>query len=160
MAKLQHELRDGIHGFILFDQLEKRLIDSVPMQRLRCIHQLAMCYQVYPGATHMRFEHSLGVMEVATRIFERVFTRRLDDAVYRRLKEELEPERKRYWWRVVRLAGMLHDVGHLPFSHAAEKALLPEGWNHERITAEILRNSEIASTLKNEKPPINPETSR
>lgn len=126
MAKLMHELRDGIHGFILFDQLEKRLIDSAPMQRLRCIHQLAMCYQVYPGATHKRFEHSLGVMEVATRIFDRVFDRRLDDAIHQRIKEELEPDRKRYWRRVVRLAGMLHDVGHLPFSHAAEEALLPQ----------------------------------
>ena len=66
MSKQIHEVRDGIHGFILFDQLEKRLIDSAPMQRLRCIHQLAMCYQVYPGATHKRFEHSLGVMETAT----------------------------------------------------------------------------------------------
>lgn len=157
MAKLMHELRDGIHGFILFDQLEKRLIDSAPMQRLRCIHQLAMCYQVYPGATHKRFEHSLGVMEVATRIFDRVFDRRLDDAIHQRIKEELETDRKRYWRRVVRLAGMLHDVGHLPFSHAAEEALLPEGWNHERVTAEMLRQSEIADILKSEKPPIDPE---
>lgn len=157
MAKLQHELRDGLHGFILFDQLEKRLIDSAPVQRLRCIHQLAMCYQVYPGATHMRFEHSLGVMEVAARVFDRVFDRRLDDAVHRRIEEELDPDRRNYWRRVVRLAGLLHDVGHLPFSHAAEDALLPEGWNHERVTADILRHSEIATILKGEKPPIDPE---
>jgi HD superfamily phosphohydrolase len=157
MPKLMHELRDGIHGFILFDQLEKRLIDSAPMQRLRCIHQLAMCYQVYPGATHKRFEHSLGVMEVATRIFDRVFDQRLDDAIHQRIEEELEPDRKRYWRRVVRLAGMLHDVGHLPFSHAAEEALLPDGWNHERVTAEMLRHSEIAEIFKSEKPPIDPE---
>jgi uncharacterized protein len=157
MPKLIHELRDGIHGFILFDQLEKRLIDSAPMQRLRCIHQLAMCYQVYPGATHKRFEHSLGVMEVATRIFNQLFNQRLDDETHKRIKEELEPDRKRYWLRVVRLGGMLHDVGHLPFSHAAEEALLPEGWSHERVTAEILRNSEIGATLRSEKPPIDPE---
>ena len=68
MPKLTHEVRDGVHGFILFNQNEKRLIDSAPVQRLRCIHQLAMCYQVYPGTTHKRFEHSLGVMEVAGRI--------------------------------------------------------------------------------------------
>ncbi len=65
MAKVRHEVRDGVHGFVRFNNLEKRLIDSKPFQRLRCIHQLAMCYQVYPGATHTRFEHSIGVMEVA-----------------------------------------------------------------------------------------------
>ena len=74
MAKTRHEVRDGIHGFIEFNNLEKRLIDSVPFQRLRNIHQLAMTYQVYPARTHKRFEHSLGVMEVASRIFDRIFS--------------------------------------------------------------------------------------
>lgn len=157
MPKQTHELRDAIHGFILFDQLDKRVIDSAPMQRLRCIHQLAMCYHVYPGATHKRFEHSLGVMEVATRIFDRLFDGRLPDKVQERIAGELEPQRKAYWRRVVRLGGFLHDVGHLPFSHAAEEALLPEGWNHERITAEVIRHSEIGTILKSERPPIDPE---
>ncbi len=79
MSKVRHEVRDGLYGFIEFDNLEKELIDSEPFQRLRSIHQLAMCYQVYPGATHKRFEHSLGVMEVATRIFDSVFSRRLPE---------------------------------------------------------------------------------
>lgn len=157
MAKLRHELRDGIHGLIHFDQLEKQLIDSAPFQRLRCITQLAMCYQVYPGATHKRFEHSLGVMQTATRIFDQLFERRLSDAIDERIRAELESDQKQYWRRVVRIAGMLHDVGHLPFSHAAEDALLPEGWNHERITAEILRHSEIADILRSATPSINPE---
>jgi HD superfamily phosphohydrolase len=157
MGKLLHEVRDAIHGLSSFDQFEKRLLDSAPMQRLRCIHQLAMCYQVYPGATHKRLEHSLGVMEVATRIFDRLFQSRLPDKVQERIADELEPDRKRYWRRVVRLAGMLHDVGHLPFSHAAEEALLPETWNHERLTAEIIKGSEIGSILKSERPPIDPD---
>lgn len=74
MAKLTHEVRCGIHGFIRFNNLERRIIDSRPFQRLRDVHQLAMTYQVYPGATHTRFEHSLGVMEFATRIFDSVFS--------------------------------------------------------------------------------------
>ena len=49
--KYRHELRDGVHGFVGFDNVEKRLIDSWPFQRLRNMHQLAMCYQVYPGAS-------------------------------------------------------------------------------------------------------------
>src|SRR5690242_13255610 len=148
MSKVQHEVRDVIHGFVRFNNLEKRLIDSAPFQRLRGIHQLAMCYQVYPGATHKRFEHSLGAMEVADRIFRAVFDVAVPDAVRERIADELEPRRKENWRQVVRVAALLHDIGHLPFSHAAERALLPEGWNHERITAEMIRGSEIADILR------------
>lgn len=157
MARIRHEVRDGLYGFIEFDNLEKQLIDSAPFQRLRCIHQLALCYQVYPGATHKRFEHSLGVMEIAARIFDTVFNQRISDQVQDRIADKLEPQQKAYWRRVVRVAALLHDVGHLPFSHAAEEALLPPDWNHERLTAEIIRQSEIAGILQSEKPPINPE---
>ena len=158
MAKTRHEVRDGIHGFIEFNNLEKSLIDSMPFQRLRNIHQLAMSYQVYPGATHKRFEHSLGVMGVATRIFDRIFDRRLGDRVQDRIAEELEPASKKdYWKSVLRISALLHDVGHLPFSHAAESELLPPGWDHERLTAEIIRHSEIAVLLNSARPPIDPE---
>jgi len=155
MLKLEHEVRDGIHGFILFDRLEKALIDSKPMQRLRCINQLAMSYQVYPGATHKRFEHSLGVMELATRIFDQLFRKRISDEIQKRIGLELDDAHRAYWRHVVRLAALLHDIGHLPFSHAAENDLLPEGWNHERITAEMIRHSEIVGILCDE--PIKPE---
>lgn len=148
VKKLRNEVRDAVHGLIEFNDLEKRLIDSAPVQRLRSIHQLAMCYQVYPGATHKRFEHSLGVMDLVGRIFDRVFDERsMSGGVRERLKEYLEPEVLGYWKQVLRVAALLHDVGHLPFSHAAEKDLLPNGWNHERITAHIIRESEIASIL-------------
>jgi HD superfamily phosphohydrolase len=157
MPKVRHEVRDVLYGFIDFDNLEKELIDSAPFQRLRGIHQLAMCYQVYPGATHKRFEHSLGVMEAATRIFDGVFNRRLNDKVHERIENELEGDRKGYWRRVLRLAALLHDVGHLPFSHGAEEDLLPVGWNHERLTAEIIRHSEIGQILRDARPIIDPE---
>jgi uncharacterized protein len=159
MGKIRHEVRDCLYGFIEFDDLEKELIDSAPFQRLRAIHQLAMCYQVYPGATHKRFEHSLGVMEVATRIFKSVFgeQKRIRDQVFDRIERELEPDRIGHWSRVLRLAALLHDVGHLPFSHAAEEELLPAGWNHERLTAEIIRHSAIGRILRNAKPMIDPE---
>jgi uncharacterized protein len=57
--KVSHEVRCPIHGFIRYNNLERDLIDSAPVQRLKHIHQLAMTYQVYPGATHRRFEHSI-----------------------------------------------------------------------------------------------------
>jgi len=58
MAKDVHEIRDPIHVFIRLDSQERKVVDSRPFQRLRYIHQLAMTYLVYPGATHKRFEHS------------------------------------------------------------------------------------------------------
>ena len=158
MAKTKHEVRDGVHGFIEFNNIEKQLIDSMPYQRLRNIHQLAMTYQVYPGATHKRFEHCLGVMEIASRIFDRAFDKRLDDNVQARIADQLEPaDKKSYWKSVIRAAALLHDVGHLPFSHAAEAVLLPDGWDHERITADIIRHSEIADILRSGRPQIDPE---
>src|SRR5439155_3625141 len=70
VMKYTHEFRDPIHTFISVRTDERRVIDSMPFQRLRNIHQLALTYLVYPGATHKRFEHSLGVMELASRIFD------------------------------------------------------------------------------------------
>ena len=70
MVKNIHEIRDPIHVFIRLDSDERKVLDSPPFQRLRHIHQLALTYLVYPGATHKRFEHSLGVMELASRIYD------------------------------------------------------------------------------------------
>lgn len=157
MAKLWHEVRCGIHGFIRFNNLERTLIDSRPFQRLRDIHQLAMTYQVYPGATHTRFEHSLGVMEFASRVFDSVFAEeKLTGELKDRLGDHLKRETLDYWRSVVRVAGLLHDVGHMPFSHAAED-LLPPGWNHERVTAEMIRNSDIAKALSSVRPAVEAE---
>ena len=58
---------------------------------------------------------------------------------------------------MVRIAALLHDIGHLPFSHAAEQDLLPEGWSHERLTAEMIRQSEIADILRDARPQVEPE---
>lgn len=157
MAKTRHELRDVIHEFVHFNNVEKSLIDSSPFQRLRSIHQLAMSYEVYPGASHRRFEHSLGVMEVAGRIFDAVFDRPIDQRVLDRISDEMQGANKSYWKNVLRAGALLHDVGHLPFSHAAEKTLLPEGWDHERMTAEIIRNSELKGILEDPSPPIKVE---
>jgi len=119
------KIYDSIHGFIRFDDLEGELIDSLPFQRLRHLHQLGIAFLVYPGATHSRFEHSLGVMHLASEIFDRL---EIDDP---------------YWKRIVRFAALCHDLGHLPFSHVAEKALLGEG-GHEKWTIEVVRSPYLA----------------
>jgi HD superfamily phosphohydrolase len=69
-TKRSHEIRDPIHTFIKVDNRERDVINSRPFQRLRHIHQLALAYLLYPGATHRRFEHSLGVMELAGQVFD------------------------------------------------------------------------------------------
>jgi len=138
MKKRTHEIRDPIHTFVRVDSDERDVVDSPPLQRLRHIHQLAMSHLVYPGATHKRFEHSLGVMELAGRVFD-VIT---DSAnVYHDSVRQMLPgdEQLRYWRRVLRMAALCHDVGHLPFSHAAEEELLPNGWDHERLTVKIIQ---------------------
>lgn len=111
-----------------------------------------MSYHIYPGATHKRFEHCLGVMEVASRIFDSLFKDRQDDNITRLIAQRLTE--LDYWRRVVRISGLLHDLGHLPFSHAAEKELLPSGWNHERFTAEIIRHSPIKDIFEKYRPQI------
>jgi HD superfamily phosphohydrolase len=145
VPKRHNEVRDPVHVFIEFDQAERAVIDSRPFQRLRDIHQLALSYLVYPGASHKRFEHSLGVMEVAGRIFD-VVTRpdKVNDAVRDVIPEHGGPEHQ-YWRTVLRIAALCHDLGHLPFSHAAEEALLPDGWDHERLSREIIHSPEMAA---------------
>jgi HD superfamily phosphohydrolase len=123
-AKISHEVRCPIHGFIRFNNLERSLIDSRPLQRLKHIHQLAMTYQVYPGATHRRFEHSLGVMDLAGRAFDSLMRREKLPYGAALMAEAADDDARGYWRQVLRIAALLHDTGHLPFSHAAESELL------------------------------------
>jgi HD superfamily phosphohydrolase len=67
------------------------------------------------------------------------------------------PHQLGYWRRVVRLAALCHDVGHLPFSHAAEHDLLPQGWNHERLTFDLINSQEMRAIFQNSVPPVNPD---
>jgi len=144
MLKNVHEFRDPIHVFVRCDSAEREVIDSTPVQRLRHIHQLAMSYLVYPGATHRRFEHSLGVMELAGRVFDVVTQRgNISDGVCDQLPPIIDRDKLNYWRRVLRMAALCHDIGHLPFSHAAEKELLPEGCSHEQLSRAIILSQEM-----------------
>ncbi len=151
-----HEIRDPIHTFIRVDSDERMVVDSAPVQRLRHIHQLAMTCLVYPGATHRRFEHSLGVMELAGRVFDVVTAPgNLDDSVRKLAGDELDvPERRLSWRRALRIAALCHDIGHLPFSHAAERELLPEGWNHEQLTIALIRSPEMEDVWRRMRPQV------
>ena len=157
MTKAIHEIRDPIHGFIRLDSDERKVLDSRPMQRLRHIHQLATTFLVYPGATHKRFEHSLGVMELAGRAFDILTDRRNVDSDARDAFEELELEDKlQYWRRTLRMAALCHDLGHPPFSHASED-LLPSGMTHEDYTKRIIECDEMKSIWETNTPPLRTE---
>lgn len=139
------KIYDSVHGFIPFDEFEKELIDSLPFQRLHYIHQLGIAYLVYPGATHTRFEHSLGVMSLATIMFEKICKSVRPDVFHfvpRKGSSDFL-----YWRRVLRMAALCHDLGHLPFSHVAEKDLLGAE-NHEDWTLKIIDSSHLASVWK------------
>lgn len=157
MTKRVHEFRDPIHQFIRAETDERRVIDSPPFQRLRHIHQLAMTYLVYHGATHRRFEHSLGVMELADRIYDTVTQpHNLHDAT-RKLVPERSSAEHGYWRRALRVAALCHDMGHLPFSHAAEADLLPKDWDHERLTTEMIRSPSMKDVWNSMTPPVRTE---
>jgi len=144
MGSQLHEIRDPIHVFVRLDSDERKVINSAPYQRLREIHQLAMTYLVYPGATHKRFEHCLGVMELASRIYDVVTDQsNLHGGTVRALVSSQSGHKLSYWRSVLRMAALCHDLGHLPFSHAAENELLPKGWNHERLSLEIIRDEKM-----------------
>lgn len=136
------KIYDSLHRFIHVDELETKLIESPPFQRLNYIHQLGMAFLVYPGGTHKRFEHSLGVMEIATRIYDHITI--LDPKRCPKKVLDLVPivgtKEHLYWRRVLRMAALCHDMGHLPFSHSAEYRLLGEG-GHEMWTLHIIRSS-------------------
>jgi len=154
MSKRVHEVRDAIHVFIAFDDDERRIIDSPAFQRLRHIHQLALTYKVYPGASHKRFEHCLGVMHLTGRVYDAI-TRsdKISDAVRESMPDRGQNDHG-YWRTVVRMAALCHDLGHLPFSHAAEDELLPTGVDHERITWEIVHSAPMQHLFCAITPPV------
>ena len=155
MTKLTHEIRDPVHQFVRFDEQERRVIDSSPVQRLRHIHQLATTYLVYPGATHRRFEHSLGVMELAGRVFDVITNREnVHPAVAEAIPEIRETKWHPYWRQILRMAALCHDLGHIPFSHAAESALLPKGWSHERLSVDLIRADLMSDVWEKAVPPM------
>ena len=104
-------VRDPIHDFVRLDPHEVGVWDTPIVQRLRGIHQTALTCLVYPGLTHSRFEHSLGVFHVAERMLESL--KRSSSA------PDIEPQT----CLEVRLAALLHDVGHVAFSHLGDVLL-------------------------------------
>jgi uncharacterized protein len=149
------ECRDPVHGFVYLSKAEWAIVDCPTFQRLRDIRQLAMAHLVYPGATHTRFEHSLGCLHLSDLIY-RAIGRQVDQGAcpdfgwaFRKSDEKHKRGRQ-----LLRLASLLHDVGHTPFSHTGEN-LMPEVTDdgkkrritHEDMTARLIRETEISRKL-------------
>lgn len=121
-------VKDAIHGNIPVDDFEKKIMDTAGFQRLRRIRQLGVTYLVYPGATHTRFEHSLGTMQMASRICSQL---------------GIDGEEK----EKVRTYALLHDIGHTAFSHESEKALSGLFGSHEEIGKKRMGSGELNEIL-------------
>lgn len=158
-------ISDPVHGTIGLSELEVNVVNSRVFQRLRNVKQLGLAHYVFPGADYPRFSHSLGVCHITGRVLESLETKgvEIDRAAFQRF----------------RLAALLHDVGHYPFSHsmevpienhyketliinqgeesesgAEETAAVVPYFNHESVGKEILlRDSELNSILRNEYEP-------
>ncbi len=120
---LMRRVRDSIHDYIDLDELESSLVDTEPYQRLRWIKQLGSANLVYPGANHTRLEHSIGVSHLAKQMA--IQSEVPDDEIH-----------------LVSIAGLLHDLGHSPYSHLADE--LPFGKDHVEVTQDIVNDSQIS----------------
>ncbi len=125
-------VRDPLWSNIRVERDLRAVIDTPVVQRLRYVRQLGHAFLVYPGATHTRFEHALGAYHLARRALDHLGEVAGQAAV--------GPDDG----RIVRLAALLHDIGHYPFSHALEEAGLPR---HEALAERRLADPELAAAL-------------
>ena len=110
------EIRDPIHGMITISPQEGKILDSPAFQRLRRIKQLGFSELSFPGAVHNRYIHSVGACHLAGVAFDAIFSK--ND-----LKFNLSLGQKKTLRQTLKLAALLHDVGHGPLSHSSEKAM-------------------------------------
>ena len=140
---------DPVHGYIPFvstagmpagEVAEQQIIDHPWSQRLRHIHQLQTAWWVFPSAEHMRFQHVLGTMHLASRAVE---------CWYDSLRDSCDSVPSRaYVESLLRMAALLHDVGHGPFGHFFDDHYLAQwGITHEDIGARIIE-SELGELLR------------
>jgi HD superfamily phosphohydrolase len=132
--KFVGEITDPIHKNIKFTLVEKELIDTFIFQRLRRIRQLAGAHLVYPGALHSRFEHSLGSMFLAGLAGQTLYSKDyFTDQDY---------------IQKLRIAALLHDIGHGPFSHLFEEILnTDDKFSHESIGQNIITKTIVSDII-------------
>ena len=119
-------IRDSVYGDISLNQFEEQVMDMPQFQRLRRIKQLGLISLIYPGANHTRFEHSIGTMNLGSKLATELD---LND-------DEIE---------LIRISALLHDIGHGPFSHVSEGVLSVK---HEKLTEYVVKETSMRDLLE------------
>ena len=128
---------DNIHGYITLNQVETRILETLYYQRLRWIRQLGFSFYIFPGATHTRHAHALGVSHVMDRILKSLNLAATEDKLF----DPKARDQRTTFHRMMRLAAMLHDIGTFPFSHSIEMAYI----NHWRNQAQHTKPKYVAN---------------
>ncbi|QLY25848.1 HD domain-containing protein [Bdellovibrio sp. KM01] len=131
------EIRDPIHGSIYYAEPEVAILDTAEYQRLRAIKQLGFSEMSFPGATHNRYLHSVGVAHMVGRVFDSIF----------RIYPFSKPSVKTRLRQTVRLAALLHDVGHGPLSHTTETVMPQLSELKIKLYDEELKYGDAAHTV-------------
>jgi hypothetical protein len=131
-------IRDSLYDLVPLGDVELALIDTPEFIRLQGVKQLGFVYRVWPGATHTRFEHSLGVYYLALRAVRALMARRGGDGLEGVGLTDL---------RTLLAAALLHDLGHYPFSHAIEELGYPIE-PHERVGRQLIEGGAVAAALE------------
>ena len=126
MSEKKKFIRDSVYGDIILNSFELKIMDMPQFQRLRRIKQLGLINLVYPGATHTRFEHSVGTMNLGSKLTEELD---LDT-------DEIE---------LIRASALLHDIGHGPFSHVSEGVLSVP---HEEFSKFVITKTSMKDLLE------------
>lgn len=136
--KFSDKILDNVHGFIEYTAAEKAIMDTLLFKRLQSIKQLSIANWIFPGSEHTRYIHSLGVMYIADQMAQQ-----LDLSVEER--------------KIIRLAGLLHDIGHFPLSHVCEAPYKKgmEECDEERLCQEL--NDDVKRSIDNFVLPITKE---
>jgi len=143
---------DNVHGYIHLTRCEDRIMNTAYFQRLRWIRQLGFSFYIFPGATHTRFSHVLGVLHVMHRILNNIGKAVPDEKLF----DPTFGDEATTFHRTMRLAAMLHDIGTFPFSHTVELGYINH-WkkqkalggkkltdaNHETLGSHIILNTDF-----------------
>ena len=125
LVKKYKFIRDSVYGDINLNEFEVKVMDMPQFQRIRRIKQLGLISLIYPGANHSRFEHCVGTMNLASKLATKLNLS----------KDEIE---------LVRMSGLLHDIGHGPFSHVSEGVL---SFPHEELTKYVIEQTSMHDLL-------------